>query len=300
MTATPTAIDLSRLPAPNAIEPLDFDALFAGFRTRFLAFWDAARLVDPTLPAYDVGDLETDPIVIAGQAWSYLRLLDRARVNDAVKAVLAPLAKGDDLDVVASRQNLIRLETAPDVFETDPQLLNRYLLSFDRASAGSAARLLFDAYSAWPAMTDARVNGRAVHGRRGETDLVIAGAAGVTPSGRVTDVRAAVTSDDAKPEAIGVFVIAATPLPYTVTQVIRVPVGPDAELVRAEAEARVRAAALERLRIGSTVQRDLLAGAAFGPSIIGVEHIAPPADVIASPYQIPVCTAFAITVEVVS
>lgn len=297
---SPTAIDLSRLPAPDAIDPLDFETLFSAFRTRFLAVWDAARQADPSLPAYDVGSLETDPVVIVGQAWSYLRLLDHARVNDAVKAVLAPLAKGSNLDAVAARQNVERLETAPGISETDAQLLNRYLLSFDRASAGSASRLLFDAYSAWPAMASAAVNGWAVHGRRGETDLVISGADGVTPSQNLAAVRAATTNDSAKPEAIGVFVLPAVKAPYTISQVIRVPVGPDAELVRLEAVARVKSAADSRTQIGGTVQRDLLAGAAYGPSIVGVEHLAPAGDIVASPYQIPVCSEIDITVEVVA
>lgn len=296
----PTAIDLSRLPAPQAIEPLDFEALFAAFRDRFGAAWTIARERDPTLPSYDVGALETDPVVIVGQAWSYLRLLDRARVNDAIRAVLAPLANRSDLDAVVARQNLARLETAPGVPETDAQLLNRYLLSFDMASAGSASRLLFDAYTAWPAMAAAAVNGWAIHGRRGETDVVIAGADGITLPESIAAVRAAVTGETAKPEAIGVSVLPAERLTYTVTQVIRVPVGPDAELVRQEAESRVRAATAERALIGATVPRDLLAGAAYGPSIVGVDHMGPAVDVVASPYQIPICTAIDIAVEIVT
>ena len=297
---TQTVIDLSRVPAPNAIEPLDFETLLAAFKSRFLAWWEVERERDPTLPAYDVADLETDPAIIVGQAWSYLRLLDRQRVNDAVKAVFAPLAKGADLDVIAVRQNVIRLETAPGVMETDAQLLNRSLLSFGRASAGSADRLLFDAYTAWPAMLDARVNGWAVHGRRGEIDLVIAGPGGVTPPEKMALVRSAVTSASAKPEAIGVFVLAAEIRSYAVQQALSVPVGPDAELVRLEAVARVQAAADTRRLIGATVQRDQIAGAAFGPSILSSAHTAPPADIVCSAYQIPICSGIDTTVEVIS
>lgn len=297
---TQTVIDLSRVPAPNAIEPLDFETLLAAFKARFLAWWEVERERDPTLPVYDVADLETDPAIIVGQAWSYLRLLDRQRVNDAVQAVFAPLAKGADLDVVVARQNVIRLETAPGVFETDAQLLNRYLLSFGRASAGSADRILFDAYTAWPAMLDARVNGWAVHGRRGEIDLVIAGPGGVTPADKIAMVRAAVTSTSAKPEAIGVFVLAAQIRDYAVQQAIVVPVGPDAELVRLEAVARVQAVADGRRLIGATVQRDHLAGAAFGASILSSVHIGPVADVVCTAYQIPVCNGIDTTVEVAS
>ena len=300
LTFAPTAIDLSRVPPPDAIEALDFETLLAAFKTRFLAFWEQERERIPTLPVYDVSELETDPAIIVGQAWSFIRLLDRQRVNDAVKAVFAPLAKGADLDNVVARQGVIRLETAPGVVETDDQLLRRYLLSFGRASAGSVDRILFDAYSAWPGMYDARVNGWAVHGRRGEIDLVISGSDGVTPLDKIALVRAAVTAQSNKPEAIGLFVLAAVRVGYTTSQVISVPVGPDAELVRLEAVARVQTACDTRKLIGATVQRDLIAGAAYGASIVGVDHQGPPSDIVASPYQIPVCDSVNTIVEIVA
>jgi phage-related baseplate assembly protein len=296
--SSPVAIDLSRLPAPNAIAPLDHAILLTEFIVGFLAYWDELRATRPDLPGFTAETLASEPAIVIGRITAFLRLLDRAMVNDAVRAVLAPLAKKADLDNVVARQGVLRLETAPGVMETDEQLLKRYLLSFGRASAGSIDRILFDAYTAWPAMWDARVNGFAVHGRRGETDLVISGTAGVTPAEKLALVRSAVTAPSAKPEAIGIFVLAAAPLGYAVAQTVAVPVGPDAELVRLEAVARVAAATDERHLIGGTIQRDLVAGAAYGASIASVAHVAPPVDVVATPYQIPVRTGIAIAVEV--
>lgn len=306
MTAqAPTAIDLSRLPFPEAIESLDFETMLDAFMARFQASWDEMREIDPSLPAYDVGALETDPIVILGQADTYLRLLDRRRVNDGIKALLAPRATGSNLDNVVARQGIARLvvvpasEGQPAVMETDAALLRRYLLSFDCPSAGSAGRYLYEAWTAAPTLADARVNGRAVHGRVGDTDVVIAGSEGADPTPeQIAAVQAAVLHPHVKPEAVGVAVIPATRVEYRVEQKILVPVGPDAELVRAEAEARVRAVALSRMMIGAAVPRDLIAGAAFGPSIVNVVHAAPAGDIAAHPYAIPVCTEFAISVEV--
>lgn len=296
--SSPVAIDLSRLPAPNAIATLDHPTLLAEFVAAFIGYWDELRITRPELPAFTAQTLASEPAIVMGRVTAYLRLVDRVRVNDAVRAVLAPLAKRADLDNVVARQGMVRLETAPGVPETDEQLFHRYLLSFGRASAGSVDRILFDAWTAWPAMWDARVNGWAVHRRRGEVDLVVAGANGITPADKLALVRSAVTAPSSKPEAIGMFVLAASPLNYAVAQTIRVPVGPDAELVRLEAVARVVAASDARHLIGGTIQRDLIAGAAYGASIIGVSHAAPPADIVASPYQIPVRTGIAIDVEV--
>lgn len=300
-------IDLSRLPLPAVLEEVAHADLLALFMSRFVDAWEEERLKDPSLLAYTVAMLETDPARIALRTLAGLRMLDRQRVNDAIKALLAVMARGADLDNVVARQGIARLvvvpasEGQPAVMETDAALLRRYLLSFDRPSAGSAGRYLYETWTAAPTLADARVNGRAVHGRVGDTDIVIAGTDGADPTPeQVTAVQAAVLHPNIKPEAVGVAVIPATRIEYHVEQRIVVPVGPDAELVRAEAEARVRAVALSRMQIGAAVPRDLVAGAAFGPSIINVVHVAPAASIAAMPYSIPVCTEIDITVEVLS
>lgn len=306
MMTAPTTIDLSRLPFPNAIEVLDYETLRGAFIDRFAAVWASLRLTQPDLPPYEVDRLETDPVVIVGQAWAYLRFLDRARVNDAVRALLAPMAQGADLDNVVARQGVLRLELspatdrAPAVMESDAALLRRYLLSFDRPSAGSAGRYLYEAWTAVPALQDVRVNGRAVHGRVGDTDVVILGPNGAIATDEQRNaVQAAISAPNVKPEAVGVAAIKATRTEYEVVQTIRVPVGPDAELVRLEAVARVEAVTKARTLIGAAVPRDLIAGAAYGTSVVEVVHVSPEEDIPAGPYAAPVCTSIMIAVEIV-
>jgi phage-related baseplate assembly protein len=302
MTAS---IDLTRLPAPAIIEALDYETLQEQFLARFAIQWAAERAVDPTLPDWDVSALETDPVVIASQAWTYLRLLDRQRVNDAIKAVLAPTAEKADLDAVVARIGVQRLTITPAtattgvVMESDERLLARYLLAFTRPSAGSADRYLYEAMTAWPALHHAAVIGRAVHGRRGDVDLVIVG-----PDGRdATDdemalVRAACDTTSVKPEATSLNVVRATTRLYTVAGRIIVPRGPDAELVRSEAEARLAKAASARISIGAEVPIGLLEGAAYGTSVTRCDLTSPTDDVPSAPYTIPVATSISLTVEV--
>lgn len=297
-------IDLSRLPAPDAIEKLDFETLQAAFMARFSAVWAAARALDPSLPDYDVATLETDPAVILSQTWSYLRLLDRARVNDAVRAVLAPLAQADDLDNVCSRANIARLtivpatETTPAVMETDARLLTRYLLAFSRPAAGTRERYLFEAYTALPILHHAAVNGRAVHGRRGDVDVVLAG-----PDGRdLSDEELAIVAerllaDDVRPEAVSVTLMRATRHLYEMAGDILVARGPDREAVRLEAVARIRVAAAARMKIGDFVPVSSLAGAAYGAGVLRVAVSSPAADVAADPYAIPILKIVDLAVE---
>ncbi|TBN10869.1 baseplate assembly protein [Agrobacterium cavarae] len=308
----PTSIDISRLPAPQAIEALDFEALYDAFKVRFLAFWDQQRAINPALPAYDVHKLETDPAGIVGEAWSYLRLMDRQRVNDAFRALLAAYAKGGNLEAIAAGRNVARLVIVPAtssaaaIVEGDEALLRRYLLSFDVPASGSAGRYLYDAWTAWPqspdkalGLWDARVNGRAIHGRLGDTDVVVIGPEGRLPTtAELATVRAAVTHPNRAPEAVAISVMSASRVEYSVSLVLEVPaVGPSPDVLQAEAIKRVIAAAKDRSLIGGEVPEGLLSGSAFGTGIIKVRDRAP-VVIGPDPYTVPVMTALAIDVEV--
>lgn len=312
MTYAPTAIDLSRIPLPAAIEPLDFDVLFAGAVERFVADYAAARAIDPSLKEYTVENIKTDPVITELRTWSNLRLYDRQRVNDGIMALLAARATGTDLDNLVANRNIERKVSQPAtsnsaaVMEGDAALLRRYLLSFDAPAAGSAGRYLYDAWTAWPqsedkasGLWDARPNGRAVHGRRGDTDLVIIGPFGRLPTSQeLATVRAAVTDPSRAPEACGVTVMAATRVEYQANLVIEVPgLGPSAETLRQEATNRTRAAAESRMLIGGEIPAGFLVAAAYGDSVIKVRDLSPVA-ISPDPYKIPVMTGLTVTVEV--
>lgn len=49
MTYAPTAIDFSRLPAPEAIEIISLEQLDAAYRERFLAEWAIQQALDASL-----------------------------------------------------------------------------------------------------------------------------------------------------------------------------------------------------------------------------------------------------------
>ena len=304
MTYAPTAIDLTRITPPDAIEALSYEALLTAFKERFLDRWAEARAKDLSLPDYDVQMLETDPAIIVAQAWSYLRLLDRQRVNDTVKALLAPLSSGSNLDNLVARQNVQRLVVrpatadAPALMETDAALLRRYLLSFDKAAAGSRDGYLYDAWTAWPLAGDIRVNGYAVHGRRGDIDIVVSGPDGRLPTdAELTAVRVAVTQPHRQPEAVKVTVMKAKRVEYAANLVVEVTPGPDSEILRGEAIKRVREAGDVRMLIGGEVPDGYLESAGYGPNVIKVRDLSP-VTVEPDPYGVPVLTTINVGVEV--
>ncbi len=312
MTYAPTAIDVSGLTAPSAIEVVSFDDVIAAGKARFLTEWAAQQLVDTSLADFTEQDLETHPLIVGLRTFAYVRGLDRQRVNDALSALMAPLAAGSNLDTLVASRNIARITISAAtnaqaaVIESDASLLRRYLLSFDKPSAGSSGRYLYDAWTAWPqsadktlGLWDARINGWAVHGRRGDTDVVVIGPFGRLPTAdELATVRTAVTDVNRAPEATAISVMAATRAEYAASLVIEIPgIGPSADAVKADVISRVTSAAMSRTLVGGEIPDGLLAGSAFGDSVIKVRDLSP-VVIAADPYTVPVMTSLTIAVEV--
>ncbi|MGS4886088.1 baseplate J/gp47 family protein [Roseibium sp. MB-4] len=303
----PAAPDLSRLPFPDALEAIEYEALVQELIADYQTKMAAARLANPDWPVWDVGNKLTDPAVIQMEAVATVRLLDRIRVNDGIKAFLAPFAKGTNLDNLVLGQGVTRkilkeeTATEPAVMQTDESLLLQYLFSFQLPAVGSTGGILYDAWDVWPALTDgtgmldARVNGWKVHkqlgnlNRRGDQDLVLAGPNGEAPPAEIlSQIRARVLSEKRMLDGMGLQVMAAKRHVYNVHQTVTVlGNGPALDLVLAEVEAAIRAAAARRMLIGAQIQPEYLTGPSFVEGVWAIEDHAP-VSVEAEPYTIPV------------
>ncbi|MEI4262788.1 baseplate J/gp47 family protein [Roseovarius sp. D0-M9] len=287
--------DVAGLPVPGVVESLDYEVILAAIQADFQARY----------PDFSAA-LESEPVLKLMEAVAYRELLLRQRVNDSAQALFASTAVGSDLDALAAGQGIVRAVVKaaqgvdPAVLETDAQLLNRYLLSFSRYSAGSRGALAFWAYSAAPDLTDAAVIGPSVHGRDGDVDLVVLGAGYEDALGAAIDaIRDAAFGGGAYPDGLGGFVVRADRVEYDVHLRVTPAAtdGPSRELARIEAERRVRSVCVARQRIGAAVPPALLQGAAYGDgvSIVSVEDLAPVA-LAAEPYSAPILRT--LTVEV--
>ncbi|MBB3937934.1 baseplate J/gp47 family protein [Aureimonas phyllosphaerae] len=311
----PTAIDLSLVPLPAAIQPYAYDEMRAAFTARFVDAWNEERQRDPSLPAYTIGNLEANPVAVGARAFTFLRMLDRQRVNDVLRALFPTTATGDDLAALVARQGIQRqvlvpaTADAPAVMESDPSLLNRYLLSFDRGSAGSEDRYLYEAHSAWPSgldadgrpigLWDARVNGFDVHGRRGDTDIVIIGPEGRAPTAdERRTVSLACRASHVKPEAVAVAVLPARRVEYAVALTVEIPPGPDASLVRDDILAAVRKAALARTTIGGEIPDGFFRGVAYGNGNVISAVDEAPVRILPDLYAVPVMASAMVTTRV--
>ncbi|MDI3204973.1 baseplate assembly protein [Pseudomonas shahriarae] len=142
-------IDLSTLPAPEVLEPIDFETMYqevlSDFRQQMGDQWTAV--------------LESDPVVKLLEVAAYQKMLGRARVNDAAKASLLAYAQRTDLDNRAADYDVQRLTIIPSdpdaippvaaVMESDNALRYRTRLSLEGLSvAGSRGAYEFHGLSA--------------------------------------------------------------------------------------------------------------------------------------------------------
>lgn len=99
-------IDLSKLPAPQLIEELDYEAILSEMRKKLCEL----------LPEWTGYELESDPANKVLEVAAYREMLLRQRVNEASRGVLIAFAQGSDLDHLAAFYPEKRLEGASAVF----------------------------------------------------------------------------------------------------------------------------------------------------------------------------------------
>ena len=140
------SMDLSQLPAPNVVLPLNFEAELLRLKT---IMRDELRA---TMPEIDqVLELESEPLLKCLQRMAYENIAMQARINDSAKACMLAYAVDEDLDQWAANNGVERL---PD--ETDEQLRRRAQMAFEGLTvAGSKGSYIFHALGADAQVLDA-------------------------------------------------------------------------------------------------------------------------------------------------
>ncbi|MCO7563919.1 baseplate J/gp47 family protein [Pseudomonas sp. S 311-6] len=253
-----STIDLLALPAPEVLESLDFEEAYqadlALFREALGENWSAA--------------LESDPITKLLELVAFRRVGNRARVNDAGKALLLAYAKRSDLDHLAGNVGLQRLviqaedldavPPVPAVLEEDDALRERVQLVYEGLTtagprnsyilhARNASGLVADATAESPAPAEVVV-----------TVLSLEGNGAASPE-LLQAVDAYLSDDDIRPVADRVTVQSAQILPYRVdAKVFLGGTGPENEAVLAECRRRLGVWINPRRRLGVEVARSAI------------------------------------------
>lgn len=294
-------IDLSQLPPPVVVEPLDFETLFNERKEAFIALYpeDEQDVIRRTL------SLESEPITMLLEENCYRELLLRQRVNEAARAVMVAYSVGSDLDQLAANFNVERLTITPEddsvvppvpaVMESDADLRVRTPQAFEGLSvAGPTA-----AYEFW---------GRSADGRVADISAVSPTPACVTISvlsregdGTASDdllsvVAAALNDEEVRPVADRVTVQSAEIVPYQIDATLYIYPGPEAEPVRQASEQQLQAYIAAQNRLGRDIRLSAIYAALHVEGVQRVELAQPVADIVLSDYQASHCTEYTITV----
>lgn len=311
-------IDLSKLPAPAAVEPLDYETILAALKTGFSEAWETLRLRNPALPPYSALDLESDPVAIALQVCAFRELLLRARVNDAWKAARLAYAVGPDLVNIAAEMGVApklldvgdpnAVPPVTPTYEADGDLRLRAQLAWEALStAGPLGAYVFHGLSSHPEVADVRAFGP-------ESELVDPGQVKVVilarPDAETSDedlvaaVLAYLADGDRRPLTDEVLVEMAATEDYAIEATLYVGAGADAELIQAQAQAAAQAYADSRRRINVGVSLSAILAALHigddggaGP-VDRVVLAEPEADIVADETTAPVCTGVTVSVVV--
>ncbi|KAF2406415.1 Phage-related baseplate assembly protein [Pseudomonas antarctica] len=284
-------VDLSALPAPDVLEPLDFEEVYdeglAAFRSYMGDNWNAA--------------LESDPVTKVLEVGAYIKVGNRARVNDACKAQLLAHAIKGDLDqlganvnlkrLVIQPENLLAVPPVPQVLEDDDSFRERIQLSYEGLTtagprnsyilhARNASGLVRDATAESPAPASVTV-----------TVLSTEGDGAATPELLAT-VAKALNDDDVRPLGDRVTVQGAQILHYRVDAILHMnSAGPEGDAALASAQSRLASWINPRKRLGVVVSRSAVDAQLHVPGVSRVE-LPEWVDLMPGPHQAAFCTGF--------
>jgi len=276
-----TPIDLSKLPAPDVIETLDFESLLTDYINDFVA----------RNPNYATL-LESDPAIILMQVVAYREMLLRARINEAAKANMLAYATKGDLYNLAAFFGVERL-----IDETDERLRKRTQLALEGFStAGPVGAYIFHSLSASNEVKSVSVKSP----NPGEVLVTILSniGDGTVAQELIDSVLAKLNEDNIRPLTDLVSVQGAEIINYQVEAVITVYSGPSSAVVETEANDALQKFISDRHEIGRVIAISGIYDALHVDGVKKVELISPLADVETTNEQAPYCSNISISVVI--
>ena len=291
MASTFTAVDLSRLPAPNVIEQIDFETLLSAALANL-------RALDSTFDAL----VESDPAYKVLQVCIYRETLLRQNFNERLRGMMLAYAQQAQLDHLGALMGVSRLVLDPGdptngidpTMESDADLRHRIQLAPEGFSvAGPEGAYIYHALSADAGVLDAS----ATSPTPGEVVVTVLARAGdgTASEALLASVDEALASDDVRPMTDRVLVQSAQIVPYTVEAALHTYAGPDSALVLATAKERLSTYVSESHRLGRDVALSGIMAALHAEGVQRVVLSSPAADIVVDRTQAAYCTDILVT-----
>lgn len=280
------AIDLSLIPAPVIVEPLDYEAILAGRKADLTA---RGLALDPPIDFGPVLGLESEPLTKLLEADSYRELVLRSAFNQRARGGLLAYAVGGDLDNLVANFDVVR-----EAGESDAALRARTLLAPGGwSTCGPTQAYVFRALSADARVSDVQVSSPTPGQVR--VAVLASDPTGVAAADLLAAVDAALSPDDVRPLGDQVVVVSAAVATYDVTATLVVGSGPDGGTVYVAAIAAVQAYAAAQRKLGAPIRRSAITAALMQPGAADLQLASPAADLVGVAETAPVLGALALT-----
>ncbi|MDE9566151.1 baseplate J/gp47 family protein [Xenorhabdus bovienii] len=288
-------IDLSLLPPPNVVEPLDFETLFAERKEALISLTppEQREAITRTLA------LESEPITKLLQENAYRELLLRQRINEAARAAMVAYATGSDLDQLGANNHVRRLvlqpannnavPPVPAVMESDADFRVRIPQAFEGLSvAGPVASYEYYARSADGRVADASVISPAP--AYVTVSILSRDGNGTASDELIAVVNAALNDEDVRPVADRLTVQSARIVDYEIDAVLYLYPTPEYEPILQDVQARLARYTAEQHRIGRDIVRSAIFAALHAPGVQRVDLKTPTTDMVLDKTQASYCT----------
>ncbi|MGL6554431.1 baseplate J/gp47 family protein [Aeromonas jandaei] len=292
-------IDLSKLPAPDAIELLDFEAILAERKAALIALYppEQQAAVAATL------ELESEPMNKHLQENAYRELTLRARINNAAVANMVAWSEKGDLDGLVANWDVERLvvqqgdDTAtppiPTIMENDESLRERSLMAWDAMSTAGPR----GAYEFWARSADGRIiDAKAISPSPAVAVVTIISSEGdgTASAELIAKADAECRDEDRIPVADRLTTQSAGILHYTITAKLHMELtGAEKEMALTAARDALAAWVNPRKRIGVRIADSAIKAVLHVPGVTWVELVGW-ADIIPTDTQAAYCTKYTV------
>lgn len=289
-------IDLSELPPPEVIAPLDYEVILSDVKAQMVSAYPEDQQ-DAIAAAMA---LESEPLNVIAQVIAYRELLLRQLVNDGAAACMLSHAVSTDLDNLAANNNTERLtvteatDTTDAEMESDSKLRLRAQAAFEGLSvAGPTAAYEYFARSASGKVADAKASSPA------PAEVIVSVLSsegdGTASAELIATVNAALSDDSVRPVGDRLTVQSAEIVNYEIAATLYFYPGPESEPIADAAEEALQSWLADQGGIGRDVARSAIMAALHVQGVQRVEVQSPPANVVISDTQAARCTSVTIT-----
>lgn len=280
-------IDITSLPAPDALEYVAFEDILARKKAALIALVpeNIRDVIAATL------ELASEPLTKDLEAQAYTEMLLRQRINEATAALMLALCTGGDLDQFGYSRGLTRKLIQPAMpdanppvaalYESDAAFRTRIQMQPETyAVAGPIDAYIANAKNANPDVEDAAVLAHTPQAGCVTVYIKSYSNNGQASAGLVAAVQDYLSAETRRPLCDTVFVLAATPKSVAIRYTTEYEEGPDKALVKAKQDADLAALIKANSGIGAAISSSRLIGALDVPGARKVVVQEPVGDIV--------------------